>query len=218
MAEEAVSKRGRPVGTRTSTVELATLSFKVPVELKARLQAYAKQRRHSISELIREGVEWRLGEGDPLHIRYGTAASGETGISGDGEEKLRGLVLDLFAEVRRYREEVRVSAQRSGVTQDATASSVTGNTGSVSTDGDIPVAGIKAQRRLGQAPAEEDMQESIPPYDRAKHHLGKLCPGKHEWGTTGQSLRNTDNQCLTCKAQAKREKRQAKRQAQPVAG
>ena len=78
MAEETVSKRGRPVGTRTATVELDTLSFKVPVELKARLQTYAKQRRHSISELIREGVEWRIGEDDPLSYRYGTAASGET--------------------------------------------------------------------------------------------------------------------------------------------
>ena len=46
MAEETVSKRGRPVGTRTATVELDTLSFKVPAEFKAQLQAYAKQRRH----------------------------------------------------------------------------------------------------------------------------------------------------------------------------
>ena len=57
---------------------------------------------------------------------------------------------------------------------------------------------------------------SVPPYDPAKHHLGKLCPNSHEWGSTGQSLRNDDNQCLQCKAQAKREKRKAKRGAQEI--
>jgi len=74
---------GRPVGTRTATVELATLSFKVPAEFKAQLQAYAKQRRQSISELIREGVEWRIGEGDPLNLRYGTVTSGKTTYEGN---------------------------------------------------------------------------------------------------------------------------------------
>ena len=74
---------GRPKGTRTATVELETLSFKVPAEFKAQLQAYAKQRRQSISELIREGVEWRIGEGDPLNIRYGTVTSGETAYEGN---------------------------------------------------------------------------------------------------------------------------------------
>jgi hypothetical protein len=54
--------------------------------------------------------------------------------------------------------------------------------------------------------------ENVPPYDATKHHLGTLCPSKDEWGRTGQSLRNADNQCLACKARAKREKRKAKRQ------
>jgi len=63
-----------------------------------------------------------------------------------------------------------------------------------------------------------DQSDTVPGYDTTKHHLGKLCPNKHTWGSTGQSLRNADNQCLECKALAKREKRKAKRAAQPVAG
>ena len=55
----------------------------MPAEFKAQLQAYAKQRRQSISELIREGVEWRIGEGDPLNLRYGTVTSGKTTYEGN---------------------------------------------------------------------------------------------------------------------------------------
>lgn len=227
MTEATVSKRGRPVGTRTATVELDTLSFKVPVELKAQLQAYAKQRRHSISELIREGVEWRIGEGDPLNIRYGTVASSETGHEGNtgntvkvemGVELLHGMLSALVEEVRQLRESMQVIEQRLGEPGRVQAPSVTGNTGIISVDGDIPVASREAQRTVRQPLAVEDTREDIPPYDPTKHHLGKLCPCQHEWGTTGQSLRNADNQCLQCKAQAKREKRKTKREAQPVAG
>ena len=68
MAGESTGRpKGRPKGTRTATVELETLSFKVSAEFKAQLQAYANQRRQSLSELIREGAEWRISEGDPLN-------------------------------------------------------------------------------------------------------------------------------------------------------
>ena len=165
MAEETVSKRGRPVGTRTATVELDTLSFKVPVEFKARLQTYAKQRRHSISELIREGVEWRIGEDDPLSYRYGTAASGETMHEGNtgntakvemGVEFLHGMLSALVEEVRQLRESMQTIEQRLGETGSVHAPSFTGNTNIVSADGDIPEASIKAQMgELGsvQAPS-----------------------------------------------------------------
>jgi len=68
------------------------------------------------------------------------------------------------------------------------------------------VAPVESQRPPEQAPA----------FDPEKHHLGTLCPSKDEWGSTGQSLRNASNQCLACKARAKREKdarKRAERQA-----
>ena len=137
MADELVSKRGRPKGTRTATVELETLSFKVPPEFKAQLQAYAKQRRHSISELVREGVEWRIGEGDPLNMRYGTLASGETTYEGNtgntekvemGVEFLHGMLSALVEEVRQLRESMQTLEQRLGETGSMQPPSVTGNT------------------------------------------------------------------------------------------
>jgi hypothetical protein len=56
--------------------------------------------------------------------------------------------------------------------------------------------------------------EACPPFDTARYVLGKLCPQKHEWGTTGQSLRRLPNRgCKTCENMAKKQARAAKRQA-----
>jgi Ribbon-helix-helix protein, copG family len=219
---------GRPVGTRTATVELETLSFKVPAEFKAQLQAYAKQRRQSISELIREGVEWRIGEGDPLNIRYGTVTSDETAyerITGNtekiekGVEFLHGMLSALVAEVRQLHTFVQAIAQRLGEPGSMHAPSVTGNTDFGSVDGDIPAASMEAQSTLAQTLAVEDTRESIPPYDPAKRTLGKLCRGKHEWGNTGQTLLRLPNlTCPVCEAASKREKRKARREMPPVSG
>jgi len=201
-------------------VELETLSFKVPAEFKAQLQAYAKQRRQSISELIREGVEWRIGEGDPLNIRYGTVTSDETAHEGNtgntekiekGVEFLHGMLSALVAEVRQLHTSVQAIEQRLGETGSMHASSVTGNTDLIAADGDIPAASMEAQSTLIQPLAVEGTRESIPPYDPAKRTLGKLCPGKHEWGNTGQTLLTIcDRVCPECRNALKRRKRAVK--------
>jgi len=55
---------------------------------------------------------------------------------------------------------------------------------------------------LGQAPA----------YDTDRYYLGTLCPRRHEWQSTGQSLRHLGNRvCLECDREKTRERRQAKR-------
>ena len=62
-------------------------------------------------------------------------------------------------------------------------------------------------------------QTAIPPddYDKAKYVLGKLCPRRHEWGTTGQSLLSVHGHtCKECKDAYKRRKRAEKRQEQPA--
>ena len=126
---------GRPKGTRTAAVELETLSFKIPPEFKAQLQAYAKQCRQSTSELIREGIEWRIGEGDTGNIK-----GVEVGV-----EFLHGMLSALVEEVRQLRGAVQALEQRLGEPGSMHAPSVTGNTDLVSVDGDIPAASMKAQ-------------------------------------------------------------------------
>ena len=72
----AYKSTGRPVG-RPKTKEYRTISLKIPQTLLDHVQQYARVHRQSISELIREGLEWRIGEGDPLAQRYATGESAE---------------------------------------------------------------------------------------------------------------------------------------------
>jgi hypothetical protein len=60
----AYKATGRPVG-RPKTKDYKTISLKMPQELLDRVQTYAGQHRQTISELIRDGLEWRITEGDP---------------------------------------------------------------------------------------------------------------------------------------------------------
>src|SRR5215471_16913226 len=48
--------------------------------------------------------------------------------------------------------------------------------------------------------------DACPPFDPTNNVLGKLCPRRHEWGTTGQSLlRRSNFRCRTCENAARRE-------------
>jgi hypothetical protein len=55
---------------------------------------------------------------------------------------------------------------------------------------------------------------NAPAYDPSKHYLGKLCPRRHDYHGTGQSLlRKTNHLCLACD----RERAKARRQARHTA-
>src|SRR5262245_15735902 len=60
----AYKPTGRPVG-RPKTKEYVTLLARVPADLAELVKRYAGQHGQSVAELIREGVEWRIGDGDP---------------------------------------------------------------------------------------------------------------------------------------------------------
>ena len=106
---------GRPKGTRTAVVELETMSFKAPAELLARVRKYAKEHRQSVSEMVRDGLLWRL-ESDPLAWRYGgqtegaVAYDGNTGnthMSDESAEVLR----EVQASVARLEAQLQVVGQ-----------------------------------------------------------------------------------------------------------
>jgi hypothetical protein len=52
---------------------------------------------------------------------------------------------------------------------------------------------------------------TVPTYDTSKHYLGKLCPRRHDYNGTGQSLlRKTNHLCLACDCERAKARRQAK--------
>jgi len=158
MAE--VSRRGRPKGSTTATVALETVSFKAPREFMERLRGYAKQHRQSVSELIRDGLEWRLNEGDPLVYRYGEGSAvyrEEEGNAG-GFTALRESLTALATEVREMRAAMQALEQRiAGSCQEREQKEITGNTITDNTEnssGVIPASTlptVKADRAMVEA-------------------------------------------------------------------
>jgi hypothetical protein len=242
MVEKTVSKRGRPVGTRMATVELDTLSFKAPKEFADRVRRYSKEHRCGVSELVRDGLEWRISEqSDPRAWRPGAETVGEPIYEGNtgntvkvemGVELLHGMLSALVDEVRQLRNAVQALEQRIEEPGSRHAPMITGNTGITSADGDIPVASMKAQSVSEQAPAGEDTRVSVDvsgrwrerafTFDPAKHQWGELCHKQHD-RDGGQSVREQDNnECVDCRWERstayKERKRQAKRKAQLVSG
>jgi len=71
----------------------------------------------------------------------------------------------------------------------------------------------RRQRRQSQPPRlpEQLLQPAlrdVPPFDATKFVLGKLCPGRHEYGTSGQTLlRLPSRNCPACVNAFKRAKR-----------
>lgn len=56
--------------------------------------------------------------------------------------------------------------------------------------------------------------DGTPAYDTTKFKLGKLCPGEHEWGSTGKTkLTLEGSKCLLCEKERRARLRQAKHQA-----
>jgi Recombinase len=80
----AYKPTGKPVG-RPKTKEYQTISLKIPQTLFDLVKRYASQHRQTVSELIREGLEYRIGEGDPLAQRYGSVDSAEQKHLGNTE-------------------------------------------------------------------------------------------------------------------------------------
>ena len=58
-------KPGRPVVYQSAEEYPQTISVRLPRDLYTRVQHYAWLHRQSISELVKDGLEWRLTDGDP---------------------------------------------------------------------------------------------------------------------------------------------------------
>ena len=76
-----MAKKGRPFTYQSDEERPVTISLRVPKELHTRLDRYAKQHRQYISELLIDGMEWRIGDGDPRGLGDGTGTKSHRGIT-----------------------------------------------------------------------------------------------------------------------------------------
>jgi len=230
----AYTPTGKRVG-RPKTKDYKTISLKMPQELLDRVQSYARLHRQSISELIRDGLEWRITEGDPRSL--GVSPPQHTRSKDDEYSRNTEIPSEVLEKPEHagILEEIRTALAR----QEAQLQGLTHaleQRPAVSTPIEYSGNAINApreQRSIPEPALEEDawhapqdvhevssntvLPENVPAFDTTKYALGKLCPRAHNYSNTGQSLlRVSDRHCIACDREKARERRQAKGHAAQV--
>jgi hypothetical protein len=159
------------------------IDARLPVDLAEAVTRYAGEHRCSVGELVREGLQMRLEEFDPL--RHLTVAP-------DVREELTALLREIVQE-----ELTPVVALLRQL--QTTLAEVRHREPSVSQREPV----VRHRETHAGDPAVDD-------YDPAKFYLGKLCPRGHEYQGTGKTLlRRHNNGCPQCLNQMKRARRAA---------
>jgi hypothetical protein len=186
-----MAKKGRPFTYQSDDDKPVTISLRIPKELHTRLERYRKQHRQSLSELVKDGIEMRLEtEADPRNRRAGSTPASEQdqeGCYGNTEDSTP--LLDGARILREMREGF---AQIRAMVQTLERQAIPGSNGSY--------YGNTATASEAQEPRGRE-QDTVPDIDRSRYFLGKLCPSRHNYQGTGQSLRHLSAQqpCVECK-------------------
>ena len=202
---------GRRVGRPPKAYE--TLLARVPKEFAHEVHGYAKLHRSSVSDLIRDGLRWRL---------HGQSPQGTQVYDSNTATQQ-----DVLAAVTELRHIADVLEHRTAITAHPAPASLApldpkepiydNNTAIGQEAADSQNTAAQDEQAATLSAALQDrvhtvIQETAPAFDATKHRLGKLCKSGHEWGTTGQSLRanNKAGYCLACNAALVSAQRQAK--------
>ena len=178
----------------TPPPDTAMVSVRLPRALVDRLQQYARNHRASLTELVRDGVAWRLaqehvpGRGNP---QAPEAEAPE--LLAHGARPAPAATAIIPAPEVDTPTPPRLAIQKAYTPTTAPPESVIQNAGTTVLTPDAPL------------------------YDEAKYHLGLRCKAGHTYGTTGQTLRRHDGSCPQCDRERQRASRQRKR-AQATAG
>jgi hypothetical protein len=195
----AYKPTGRPLGRpKTKDAPDRTISLKIPPDLLTRVQHYASLHQQSMSELIRDGLEWRITEGDPRWQPLPDARHYSISVIPE-----LGQSVHLFNDHRPVDEDLapgvlgEAQEQTNGITI-------------------IPTT-LAAATALHLQPTDAPRQpETVrPPFDTNIYTLGRLCENGHDYQGTGQTLRSRKRRvCQACDKANARERRHAKRLAQ----
>jgi hypothetical protein len=221
---------GRPRG-RPKTSFYVMLMARVPQELADRVQRYAKLRQQPISVVLRDSLELLLEED-----RYRPFLSDNNGagdITSDMHLVDRNDILPDQDGILSDRNESELDELLSNATP--------GEVDTLLTEGDPVLDTLTAHMQTAiadmlsdtkeaqpaiasdtKAAHAENMSDTIPAFDPAKHVWGEVCKQGHVDVTTGMTLRykNQKKECVICtkarKAKSKAKHKAQKRQAQPA--
>jgi hypothetical protein len=193
---------------------LKALAVKLPSLLIEEVRRYADLRGMTISAVIREGLDMRL-HGSALSSEY----NGNTALPMTTTLMLTRLASTLTTAVDQLRRVYADAVVPEGEEQQHAAALQSDDSNTVSHTDEYN--GNTLHKAPGTAPKQEPPDvsppsEACPDFDPTKYVLGKLCPQRHVWGTTGQSLLSLPSRtCKECRNASKRQKRAEKRQTTP---
>jgi hypothetical protein len=223
---------GRPIG-RPKTKDYRTISLKIPQDLLDRVQAYARMHRQSVSELIRDGLAWRITEGDPRSfgatvpqgtVNHDNEYYRNTEIPSSAQEpaELGDVLQAILTTVARQETQIRALAEAIEHRADAPISfKYSGNTTYMPQD--LSMAHVTRQEAEARQTPHTNRDESgntvlpdmEPAFDPARFMLGPLCQKQHDYDGQGHSLRQRGgkHECVACKNARSREYKERQRQA-----
>jgi hypothetical protein len=188
------------------------LAVKLPPQMIEEVRGFADLHRMSMSEVIREGLDMRLhGPQQTSEYNSNTASPASTITM---LTRLMTMLTTVTEQLRQVCAGARVpegeeaqSAAKLQQYNSNTAPPIEEYNGT--TLYTVPDTAPKLE------PSEESQSSEVcPPFDATKYVLGKLCPQRHEWGTTRQSrLTIKDRVCPECRNALKRRKRAEKHEA-----
>ena len=192
--------------------------------LYAQLKQYAYDHRHTVTELVRAGIVWRLaqpgpqkplyGEDAPLALRAPTLvepvqAVQDTHAVVEPVQAMQTTPADTgLSEGVSSRAKHRKTARAPEGQERPSAQEPARGTASVDTRPEDTPTVLQAAQNPALARVEG------PTFDATRYYLSMLCPKGHDYHGTGQSLRREHNKsCRDCENEGKHARRQAKRQA-----
>src|SRR5262249_71428 len=158
-----MAKLDKRLKYRNDDEKPVTISMRLPRELHTRLEQYASQHRQSISELVRDGLEWRLEDGDPRGLGDASTRDDEAYYMSNTANALADMREALARQEAQIQAIIQALERQTGIPQPTLAHN--GQT-------DI----VPEEDRTTGAPGNETRQPDIPPYDTTRFYLGKLCP------------------------------------------
>ena len=203
---------GRPPG-RPKTKEYVTLMARVDIALADQVKRYAALHRQPLSVVIRDALSLLMEESpSSVDLPSSHRLTAHEFLSDRYESPLDTLVGEAdsteFDALVSGAQEAMVGA----ILSDTNTTPVIMSDAKPVSTRDMP-AFVSDTNTKPEILSDSNTTAELPPYDQAKYVLGRLCPGRHEHGTTGCSLlRLPKRQCDICKRAANTQYRQAKQQ------